>query len=167
MNGRGVARARRCEHSCCTRRSTGHLSTLGPYCRARASNVPSREPEFASEYQTKWDSGVFLSHDRSRSCRKVPNLVFRKTVRLLGRSYVVLQEILLFGLVFRHSFKWASSQSQHARRRCGLACARRGRDYCMLFTARASQLYLPLTTPRCLDATVNIGGVVAQSAERL
>jgi hypothetical protein len=50
----------RSEHSCCTGRSTGHLSTLGPYCRARASKVPSREPEFASEYQTKWDSGFFL-----------------------------------------------------------------------------------------------------------
>ena len=88
-------------------------------------------------------------------------------LRMCKKTGISLQEILLFGLVFRHSFKWASSQSQHARRRCGLACARRGRDYCMLFTARASQLYLPLTTPRCLDATVNIGGVVAQSAERL
>ena len=83
------------------------------------------------------------------------------------KTGISLQEILLFGLVFRHSFKWASSQSQHARRRCGLACARRGRDYCMLFTARASQLHLPSTTLCCLDATVNIGGVVAQSAERL
>ena len=35
--GRGVALARCSEHSCCTGRLTGRLSTLGPFCRVRAS----------------------------------------------------------------------------------------------------------------------------------
>ena len=86
LNGRRVARARRSEHSCCTGRSMGHLSTLGPYCRARASNVRPVSESLNSRQNTIL-SGIqafFWSRGRSRRSRKAPTASEKDPVRLLG-----------------------------------------------------------------------------------